>query len=98
LPPEFFAELLKSLRAEWMEAGCDPSAATAAEEVALAAYNRNGARDNTDDAHDMAHSILQVAVRAIDCEVGLKVDLARVERSAASGRHYVYQCCSTHVV
>jgi hypothetical protein len=42
----------------------------------------------------MAHSILQVAVRAIDCEVGLKVDLARVERSAASGRHYVYQCCS----
>lgn len=42
VPPEFFAELLKSLRIEWMDAGCEPSAATAAGEIALAAYNRSG--------------------------------------------------------
>ena len=38
LPPEIFAELLKSLMAEWQDAGCAPSAASTAGAVALAAY------------------------------------------------------------
>jgi hypothetical protein len=38
LPREIFAELLKSLMAEWEDAGCAPSAASTAGAVALAAY------------------------------------------------------------
>jgi hypothetical protein len=38
LPPETFRALLKSLIGEWLEAGSDPCATTAAEAAALAAY------------------------------------------------------------
>jgi hypothetical protein len=38
LPPETFQALLSSLIGEWLEAGSDPSAATAARGTALAAY------------------------------------------------------------